>query len=451
MTLYNNARPDAEITAAEFASAGAGQFAFLHLRQPADAPAIRQWLAQAAPGAAILAQTNGASPILVIQNAPAQQQMLALLQARGDRFAPFVPKKQWEPWKWRGVLSILGQACELTSVFSAHRTGSRESHDNIAYLTYATASLTAAMMEILFGANVEPDKNRLHYLKSQANSLLQPYMPAGAQLPAPDSTLTTDNTPKSTGRQAMGFVRRYAVYIETGLRYFAAFSLAFPLPKLGRTVQHLGRGEFRQAFAHGANKNPFTLITGVAILVGKAFTLFSKTPDPYRPTPPTALDKFRENVTFKLGTVIEGTGTLAMVYNGFMPREVGKGVRKNNPIAGIGNTLFIGGYTARYFAPFGVRKLDMPELQTHIAQGLAQVPPDKLPQLTADLAATITANLKDQQKPAEFGQIFTELHARAIQKEAAPAAAPDKKTSRFAQAILARNAMPPEAFPAPAR
>ena len=413
MTLYNNIRPDAGIAAVEFASTGGSQLTFFHLRGDTDVPAIEQWLAGAAPGTQVIARTqrNG-QPILIAQGPLAQAQMQALLQARGDQFAPFVPKKPWEPWKWRGTMSLLGQMCELTSVFSAHRTGSRERHDNIAYLTYATANLTAAMMEILFGANVEPDKHRLHALKSQANDILRPYMPAGTELPAPDARLMPEaDHPSSVGEQAQQFVRRYAVYIETGLRYFAAFSLAFPLPRLGKTIQHLGRGEVREAFAHGTNKNPFTLITGVSILVGKAITLFSKTPDPYNPTPPSALDKFRENTTFKLGTLIEGTGTLAMVYNGFVPRDVGNGVRRNNPIAGIGNTLFVGGYTARWFAPFGVRKLDMPELQTHVATGLAQVPAEKMPQLTADITAGMMAHLDDQH--LEFGQLYTKLLQQA--------------------------------------
>ncbi len=438
MTIYNNTRANAEIASVEFASSGAGQFAFFHLRSEADEETVRQWLK--ASGFEVAAKTQGAPPILVVKGAKAPTEMFALLQARGDGFSAYVPPKKFQPWKWRGTFSLLGQMCELTSTVTAHHQGSRTKGDNLAYFTYATANLTAAMMEILFGANVEPDKHRLHALKSQANEMLRPYLPQGTELPAPEAKLNPESDrPKSVGQQAHDFVRRYAVYIETGLRYFAAFSLAFPIAHIGRAMKHLRTGDVGKALKGAVNENPFTLATGLAIVVGKAVTLCSKTPDPYDPKPRSALDQFRENGTFKLGTIIEGFGTIPMVYNGFKPRLV-NGQMHSNPIAGVGNSLFLAGYTARYFAPFGVRKLDMPELQAHLVEGLSKVPHAQLPQLTADITANVVRQTTDQEKAPEFGQLYVKLLDGLPQARSTAATEPPPRETSFAQESLKRKA-----------
>ena len=410
MATYTNVRQDSAISSVEFSSSAGMNFSFFYLRDAANKEVLKQWLSSGEIGLDIVAQTqqNG-QHIFVAKGTKAPAEILSLLAIKGNSFTPYVPKKPFQAWKWRGKFSIVGQLFELISVFVAQKNGTRTVRDNAAYLTYSTANLAAAFIDIIFGASVIPDIHRMRALKTQVNDVLKPYLPEGAVLPSPDANLTHISGQEKTrtfGQRSHDYIQRHSVYIETALRYLGAFGLAFPVKHWKPAWKTLRSGTFAEAIKTAANDNPITFASGLFTLGGKTITLFSKAPDPYSPAPATPLDSVRENVTFKLGTAVESVGAIAMAHNGFKGSKIG-GVVKTNPIAGAGNLMFIASYGARWFAPFGVRKMDVPELEAHISEGLANVPPEKLPQLITDIAISMKQNLQDE--PLEFGQLYAQI------------------------------------------
>jgi len=440
MAIYTNSRAGAAITSAEFTSTNGQHFAFLQLSNAAEKEAVKQSLLSASHDLSIGAETQQDNhPVLVVKG-KSQEEMLSLLSAKGESFALYTPKKPFQPWALRGKFSIVGQTLDLASVYIANRTKSRTMGDNIAYLTFSTASICASLINIVFGAKVMQDEHRTRFLKTQVNDALTPYLPEGTALPSVDDnvSLKVYGPPKAkTLKEKLhDFGRRNSVYIDMGLRYFGNFNLIVPITN------------WMKPGWEKLNKNPYSVAAGVTLLIGKTITAFSKVPDPYNKAPRSGLDKAREKVFFKTGNVLESFSALFMGYNSFKGAKI-DGVHKTNPLAGIANILFMGGYGVRWFAPFGVREVDMKEIEAHIAAGLVQVPADKLPQLVADITSKLKEDLKD--KPVEFGQIYTQIHTAVERyKNAVPStitaqpakemAASQPSDKRFAQDDLKRKA-----------
>ncbi len=84
-----------------------------------------------------------------------------------------------------------------------------------------------------------------------------------------------------------------------------------------------------------------------------------------------------------------------------------RGVPIPDFIGGIGASLFALAFVMRFKAPFGVRQVNMDEVDAHVADALAKVPADKLPQAVAETSAYLVTHFKD--KKLEFGKVYTQL------------------------------------------
>jgi hypothetical protein len=101
---------------------------------------------------------------------------------------------------------------------------------------------------------------------------------------------------------------------------------------------------------------------------------------------------------------------LMVAKNAFENHTVGfgKDLKPMKDWAGtIGGGLFSAGYGIRLFAKFGEKQMNMEELHAHISDSLAKVPPEELPQLMADSAASLTEHFKD--KGLEFGKVYNQI------------------------------------------
>ncbi len=401
MTTYTNAWQDATLISIEFAPALDGSFAFFHIKNTADKEKIKQELSSAGTGLNIIAETEQDNhPVLIAKTAKTEGEIVSLLSARGNSFALLAQKKTFEPWKWRGALGIVGQGFDIFSVYLATQKGTRTKADNAAYFLFAVFNVGASLINMAFGAKRIPDEHRMRFLKTQINDAVTPYISEGANLPSPDDNMTSKldgpAKPKTGWPKLKEYIRSHSVYIDMGLRYFGNMNLILPVTRLTQ-----------KGWRNKLNDNPYTRAAGISLMAGKTITAFSKVPDPYNPEPSGAFDKIREKVTFRLGNSLESLSAVFMGYNSFVGKKDTNGVRKNNPASGIANILFMFGYGARFIAPFGIRETNIPELEAHVSECLAQVPPDKLPQLVADISASLKNDLKDN--PVEFGQIYTQI------------------------------------------
>jgi len=182
-------------------------------------------------------------------------------------------------------------------------------------------------------------------------------------------------------------------------------------------------GSFKEGFKAAINKgNKYNFWVGVSYLIGKTVALFSKTPDPYNPKPHTMWDTIREKYTFRLSSVIEGVAASTLIYDRLKNQKITlvKGGKTYPDFLGAtGGGLFVSGFLIRLFAKFGVKEVNMDELNAHISDSLAKVPADKLPQAIAETTAFIKEHFKDKQTNAyhkmrvketpEFGQIYNHL------------------------------------------
>jgi len=222
--------------------------------------------------------------------------------------------------------------------------------------------------------------------------------------------------------------------------------------------KNLSKGKLSEALHSVKNTDKFTLYAGSAWLTGKTIAFFSKVPDPYNPDKPDKdswrgrLDRIREKYLFKISTVTEALGASTVAYDRLVSRTVNmpksklipthfptwdfipktfpkleflpkalqpknagaplrgmeiRGAKVPDFIGSIGGILFAAAFVMRFNAPFGVREVNMEEVNAHVADGLALVSPDKLPQATAEAAAFLSEHLKNQK--VGFADEYTKL------------------------------------------
>ncbi len=493
MPLYKNQKADAPIASVEFAPLPDGNFSFFTLRGPQDQTAIKQWLTTSGLGQKIIAETSvNGQPVLVTQGPQSQQALLTQLAAQQGEFTlTFKPRKN-NIWAVRGNMGMVGQGLQIVSSFL------NASGLDIATLSFASLNLLANGTNIIFGAEQQPDTNRLRFLKKEINRKVAPYASTSQQLPGIDddrqALRAEPQPPQTLGEQFYNFMKHNSVaFGEIGLRFLGSFAIAFPIStRITKTITEmkatgekdaagkplykevetevernhftfggvnkagtkgyveglkegpyglrgaasiLKHGEWgglgkagatlKTAFLTAKNKDLFSLTGGLLYLTGKSIALTSKVPDPYDPNPPSPIDQFRQNISFRLSSLIEMTagGTIAAdrLFNKkrlikipnwkFLPEKLfGKEFRGNkyqDIVGGIGGVLFAGAYFIRLFAPFGEMNLNMDEVKAHATDALATVPPEKIPQLMADCTATIKEHTKDQHM--EFGEIYSQM------------------------------------------
>ncbi|MFM9890243.1 MAG: hypothetical protein ACKVOE_06340 [Rickettsiales bacterium] len=452
MTLYHNRQTESLIGTLEYVEADGRKsrefLTFCYLNHADRVEEVKQLLAYQLPHQKLAGTTElGGRPVLILRGQESVASIIDQLRSPNLDFVKAEKSKSFDPWKWRGLLSNYGQGLQLLSAAFKKEKGFDHS-----VLGFAVFNIAANFINMIFGGESKPDPHRLRLLKNEFNDQLAPYVAENAALPDPEATLTKGRKQKKSeaaGDAIYGFLKRNSVVFgEIGLRYIGAFNLAFPIlqwTKAGQQAFKATEGSFgakMKASIGAAGKNfhngqdPWIFYAGIAYLVGKTIALCSKVPDPYDPKPHSTLDKIRENILFKVSTGIETGAAAALAYNGLKPGEKKipenpDGVRlfTNNRsysswlpsfmkskkfitrdwFGAVGGGLFTAGLAIRFAAPFGKREVNLKELYAHMAQGLAQVPADKRPQLVAESAAAIKAQFTDQS--IEFGTIYAALAA----------------------------------------
>lgn len=412
------------ISRAEFTRASSDRMSFFHIRPNANLEEICQQL-QSVPISLHISSTvkkaNGET-LLICHGRASPGQMVQALAGYGEKLElPNLRNGSFDPWVWRGITSFVGQSLQIASSLAGKGTAS----DRAALMGFASLNLLANLSNIIFGAQEKSDPHHLKRLKRDFNQHLAPYIGDISELPDPDDDRLNQRTSfkehKTRGKQAYEFMEKYSVsFGEIGLRLVGATSLAFPFPRVARAFKALNKGSsLNEVFKLAKNENPVTFQAGLTTLAGKFVSLTSKEPDPYNPKPHTAIDTFREKISFPASSVIEGAAAAYMMNDRFKNQKIAHPFKKGQEMAdyygGMGNAVFVGGYGIRFMAPYGTREVNIPELFAHITDGLAKVPHEQLPHLLAETAMRLKEHFGNnvphgmQGEPFEVSNIYAHL------------------------------------------
>lgn len=442
MSVYKITNPESALSTVEFSPVAEGNFSFFHIKDPAQKQAVKEWLTSAGMGQELVADTKfDGHDILVTHGARTRDEMLKSLEEHGDKTQLKVIKKPFNYWAARGAMSIVGQCLQLASatlqVEQVDKNHPLLKPDNAHFNpklkegmyvrkgfspdigAFAILNLAANFINILYGGQKEEATHQLRAIKSDLNVNLNDHIASGEQpFDVNDNRVSHRQEvqkPKTTAQKANEFIQENSVRIgEIGLRYLGALALVFPTNRMGKGWAALKAGNVAAAYRAAKNPATLTLVSGYGYLLGKTLALFAKVPDPYDPTPHTKLDTIREDYLFKVGGLIEAVAGGTIGYNAFAKKKIAL-PDPNKPgltpradfLGGVGGTLFAAGYIVRLGAKFGSRTLDTDEVFAHATDTLAKTPPEQLPQLMAESAATLKEHLKD--KPVEYSEIFTKM------------------------------------------
>lgn len=422
-TRYRAASARGLVQSVDFSTVAGKNYTFFQLYDQAGLDEIRTLMTAAPIAQEVIAITHiDGKPMLVMHNHASPFTILEALKARGEILAPVQQKKSFDAWKVRSILGFGGQGLQLVSSFLRP---SRQVDTSV--LVFATSNLAANSINLIYKSEKVEDKHQLRYLKQRVNRELSPHLKATE---APISIDDHRTKLRKTGPEdrpldeARGFMRRHSVQIgELGLRCLGAIGLAFPARywKAGwqkRTIPQMDSSTLRR-------------YTGLSSLAGKGIAFTSKIEDPYNPKPQTFFDSLREKYTFLAGGLIEVTSFSALAYDCFFnssgtDANIKRGLLINGKhhrdwLGGIGATMFVLGYIVRSWAKFGERQVDMTELYAHASDMLAETPPDKIPQLLANTAASLSEHFGKPEKLG-FSTIYSNLlndlskyHAQVIE------------------------------------
>lgn len=323
------------------------------------------------------------------------QALPGALKAKGESLEIVVPEKKFNFWKWRGITSFIGQSLQLLSSFKSNKVGeqlqTKDLSDQVAIAGFATSNLIANISNITFGSQKKEDFHQLHHLKSKFNENFGKYLPDATPLPADQKLAASRKEEKlSLGKRAFNLAQKYSVSGgEIGLRVFGSSQLSYPVTRVPTAItKYKETGSVKDALVEARNTNTTTFKVGLMMLLGKAVSFISKEPDPFNPKPASLLDRFREKITFRLSSVIEGSAAAYMAWDRFTNHEMKLfGKKLNRDYAGfVGNLVFIGGYAIRLFAPYGSREVNMKELNAHISDSVALMKPVLIPHVLTEVA-----------------------------------------------------------------
>lgn len=436
MTVYSNRKNNALLTQVEFAETPSMRHVILHLRDTAASEFFKQKLVDSDTGLALEAESHlGNTKLLVLATRLTRPQVFEWLEKQGDRFELVQKKQKIDPWTVRSVLGFGGQTLQLTS--SLMRPNGRL--DPTLFI-FATANMTANIINFFYKAQDLSDPHRLRFLKEQVNRSLAPHLTSGAQAIAVDDERKALREKNEEKKGVDGFLRRHSVNVgELGLRYLGAFGLAVPYEKYVGHGQYANNwwGRIIKGKLPELNGNPLRQWTGLLSMGGKTLALGSKFEDPYNPSKRNWLDGIREKYTFVTGGLVEAGAFSLLAYDAFFKTRIPEHIEDINKVRGIkwpkkianwlkvpqhengmyltrdwlggvGAAMFVTGYIVRSWAKYGERRTDMKELYAHASDMLAQLPPEKMPQLLADTAADICANFKGD-APLDYGTVYGEL------------------------------------------
>lgn len=462
MARYITQHSNGKIKSVEFSTIDGQTYAFFTLALNQHADALKETLTRNPLNQEVLSVTPSPQGALIVtRGSIGPDALLGALAQEGEMLAPPpIEKKPFNPWAWRGYTSILGQSLQIASSMKGNGTAA----DRMAIFGFAALNLTANFINILFGAQKKADPHQLLLLKQQANEQLRAYTDADT-LPNPDFIVATENGKATTDRGANALLQKHSVsFGEIGLRTLGAFSLSFPITKW-RSAVHVLResGSLRSAFNEMRNPNPVTFGAGLITLLGKFTSLAASEPDPYNPSPPSLLDRFRQKIAFRLSSVIEGGAAMWMTHDRFTKQKISIGGKQMPDfLGGTGNAVFVGGYGVRFTAPYGSREVNMPELYAHIGLGLSKLSAEDLPDATVRMATQLHQHFnKPELSVSEiYAALLNELHTKhhrrvepapaiAVSKDAAPQITiPDSRISTAESVNTQRLVAPVGASPA---
>ncbi len=410
MGIYTNHTRNTGIDSMEFTPISNGNFSFVYVDSPAKVDLIKEQMTRPDIGQQIVAQTIvKGRPALIMQGPLSQDELLKKLYDQGERLEFHREPKKMNAWAIRAALGFAGQGLQITS--SLMRPDRKL---DWSLFMFAVPNIIANCIAVSFGAQEHDDKNRLLFLKEKFSDNLSPYNTDGSTLPTINedrSSLHPDHKNPTLKEHAQGFIARNSVNIgEILLRYFGALSLAFPVDRYKKAIAASKEGGFKAGYLVHRNPNDISHFAGLASISGKTLALTSKINDPYDPKPHSFLDGLREKFTFRAGGWIEAAAFSSLAFDAVSNKKISftKGGKEHHDfISGLGAAMFTAGYVIRNWAPYGKMKFDMEELNAHIVDTLAHMPPDKLPQLLADTAASVAEHFKD--KKLDFGAVYTQL------------------------------------------
>ncbi len=430
MRTYLSQQPAGFIRSVAFEKTGDGQYCFVTTADAASTKRVQALLAEANSGQQVISVTESKEGQLLVLRGGTPERTLKLLATDGQQFALPEVQKKFNPWAWRGILSIVGQSGQLLSgglVYKHAKKIFEESakleadqkllgdkrNDSFAIGVFALLNLCANVINITFGAQKKNDPHQLAYLKQQFNEHLQTEYGVNAAVDAPNTTLVA-------GKEKAGsFLQQHSVsFGEVFLRTLGSVSLAFPVTQVKAALKALRTGGIKEGFAAAKNKTPATFWYGIAMLTGKFTSFMATESDPYNPEPPSAWRSFREKVAFRLSSVIEGGGALYSVRDRYKNHEIFVGNKSMPDIPGtFGNAVFVAGYGIRYTAPYGSREVYMPELYAHVSKALAQLPVDRQAEALAKAAQWMAGHFADKKQenyrlPAMYAELTKELKAQ---------------------------------------
>jgi hypothetical protein len=406
-----------------------GAVAFIHLQKGANVAAIQERFTTLGGEQPILSEVVTAEhPILMLQSQKTPQELVDALTAQGEQLVAQTEEKKFNAWKWRGYTSLAGQTLTFISgIFS-----DRPRDDKIALCGFVVLNLLANASNIIFGAQKKEDSYQLQALKENFNAQIAPHLKEGESPLNPQEKRAElrkdEHHTETTGQKIFSTMQQYSTsFGEVGLRLLGATSLVTPAPKIAKAIT----GEIPRTFANIKNDNPATYNAGLLTLLGKFTSLASKEPDPYNPTPPTGLDKFREKITFPLSSVIEAAGAAIMAKDAYA---------KKDTAGAIGNLIFIGGYGIRFFAPYGSLEVNQKELHAHITDSLAKLPPEKIPSLLAETAVNLQQHFG--KKSPDIASLYAKLEADMLKYHQIDVAQIQRNVAGTQESALTQNTVP---------
>lgn len=406
MAVYKVKNTDSPLSTVEFSPVPEGNIAFFSARDAHSAHAVYALAANL--GQTIMGETELEGRTILITRGPrSQTEILTSLAQSGHETQLQHKAKSLDTWKVIAMLAVPGQLLQLTS--SLIRKNKRV---DWGLFFFATSNLVGHAITWMYGAQKSEDPHRLAFVKNEVNNHLSEYLPAGDSLPSISDnrkSLHGDKPPPTAGQRMDRFFQKNSIYVgEIGCRYAGALALAFPANRVRRSC--LKAKSLPEAYQIARNESNLAHFAGLTSVAGKTLSLTSLPADLYSPTPPTALDHFRQKVTFRAGGWMEAGAFGTLTYDALTNpnRRIMVGGREYRDYVGaVGSALFTARYIARHWAKFGERKVDMDEVYAHTTDCLAKMPRAELPNLVADTASYLTNHFKDNQ--LEFGKVYTRL------------------------------------------
>ena len=405
MAFYRNNNSNSFYSAVEFGPVSDGNLTFFYINTPQKAEA-EKWFAENKVNQKIIAESQAdGQTILVTSGSKSPHELRDTLKSRGDMLDLVEARHKIDSWKVRGNMSNVGQFMQLWSAMSSGKMKAD-------LAGFSILNLAANYVNVKFGGQKERDKYHLLYIKKNLNNLLGAHLSPGDELPnITDSHYAKHKEPEPPPNILIkfhNFMERNSVLVgEIGLRYLGSFVMAFPIDRWKTAGKALKSGSPAGALKEAINPNPTRRAAGLTYLAGKSLAFFSKTADPYNPTPPSTLEKIREKFVFRTSSVIESGAASALAVGSFTGDFGKKKPDQSDFVSGVGGSIFAGALVSRIFAPFGKKTLNVNETFAYTTDLLAKMPQDKLPQLMADSAVLLSENFATPD--LDFGKVYARL------------------------------------------